>query len=543
MSPTSSNSLVRYVIRPQEEQLKLPSHRRGVRGLFLIAEDGLGVAKELAERIIADDGFAYIIASEKCLEESQIQAECTVAQNLFGKIGGIIHLAGLNAMPMPQDMTSWRTETQLQCKSFFQLLKFAREDLNKSEGTVFNKLISCSLHGGHYGRDLVQQPGLPIAGGGQGLLRSLEYEWNNILAKTIDFDLALSAKAMAEIIMEELVVDGGQLEIGYPEGKRIVFHSHRAPLQPVPKPKGLIPQKKWVILATGGGRGITSQTIQMLSNEDNHFVLIGKSELLDRSDYQKYAMMDKAQLRSLFIQEAVASKGAITPKDIESKISKILNDREIRENIARLRKIGSRVTYFPCNVSDAGAFGGLIDQIYDEIGNIDIVIHGAGIIEDSLVDDKTSASFDRVFDTKVDSAYILYRKLKWESLKGFIVFSSTAGRYGNRGQADYAAANELLTRFAWRIRAEWPHVLVKSLNWGPWTGVGMASGVVNKQFIDRGIIPIDVSNGVRYFIGELLHGKPEEVEVILGEGTWNPARENLLRDIFNTDFFLNSPFN
>ena len=39
------------------------------------------------------------------------------------------------------------------------------------------------------------------------------------------------------------------------------------------------------------------------------------------------------------------------------------------------------------------------------------MIHGAGVIEDKLLRDKTPESFDRVFGTKVDSSLLLARKL------------------------------------------------------------------------------------------------------------------------------------
>ena len=77
---------------------------------------------------------------------------------------------------------------------------------------------------------------------------------------------------------------------------------------------------------------------------------------------------------------------------------------------------------------------------------IDGVIHGAGVIQDKLIRDKTPESYDRVFGTKVESALILSRRLQFEQLKFCVFFASVAGRFGNRGQSDYAAANEVLSQ-------------------------------------------------------------------------------------------------
>jgi len=162
----------------------------------------------------------------------------------------------------------------------------------------------------------------------------------------------------------------------------------------------------------------------------------------------------------------------------------------------------------------------LIDDIYARYGRLDVVIHGAGIIEDKLITDKTFASFERVFDTKVDSTFILSRYLRPDSLKALVLFSSVAGRYGNRGQSDYAAANETINRLAWLFDQQWSNTRVVAINWGPWDTVGMASEEVKRQFRERGIVPIPLAAGRQFFIDELRYGRKGEVEVSAGEGPW-----------------------
>lgn len=533
LSTPRSNDTTRYIIRGEQELLRLPARKEKMQGLFLITDDELGIAKLLADTLLYCGAFAYVVEKEHYLTETAIRHEVESARRLFGPVTGIIHLAGLKAMPMPEDMERWHDEVQSQCKSLFYFLQLAGRDLERKDHYSLKRIICCTILGGHYGRDGSLQPGLPIAGGGQGLLRSLEYEWDHLLAKTIDFDLSLVPEEMASIIFNELRVGGGKLEIGYPKGKRTVFSTYKAPLSPTIRPAGLVPLKNQVILATGGARGITAETIKMFSNEDNQYILVGRTELLDKMDYLKYLLMDAAQLRRTFIAESRGSNMPDTPRIIESRIARIIADREIRTNIAALRRTGSKVAYIACNVTDPVAFGNLLDALYRDYGKIDIVFHGAGVIEDHLLTDKSASSFNRVFNTKVDSAFILYKRLKWATVRCFVAFASTAGRFGNKGQSDYAAANEVLNRLAWRIWTEWPHVLVKSLNWGPWSGIGMANDAINEQFISKGIVPISKEEGVRYFVGELLHGDPSEVEVILGDGTWNPDKEDRIQSIFN----------
>ncbi|MBW3596198.1 MAG: KR domain-containing protein, partial [Planctomycetes bacterium] len=139
-----------------------------------------------------------------------------------------------------------------------------------------------------------------------------------------------------------------------------------------------------------------------------------------------------------------------------------------------------------------------------------------GVIEDKLVGDKTPDSFDRVFATKVESALILTRLLDFEKLKCCVLFASVASRYGNRGQSDYAAANEVLAKLAWRLDRQTPCRVV-AIDWGPWSGVGMVSDL-EKHMVARGLTLIDPPTGVQFFVDELLRGRKGESEVIIGGG-------------------------
>jgi NAD(P)-dependent dehydrogenase (short-subunit alcohol dehydrogenase family) len=213
--------------------------------------------------------------------------------------------------------------------------------------------------------------------------------------------------------------------------------------------------------------------------------------------------------------------------DVEAAYSRLLRDREVRENLAALRQTGATVRYFSVDVRDEAAFGQLIDEIYRQYGRLDGVIHGAGVIADSLVEDKTPDAFDRVFDTKALSAFVLSRKLQTDSLKVMVLFSSVAGRFGNRGQADYAAANEVLNKLAVYLDDRWPARVV-AVNWGPWAKTGMVSAEIRRQFEARGVPLIAPACGRRALDRELRYGRKGEAEVVLGGGPWQvvAARES-----------------
>jgi len=158
-------------------------------------------------------------------------------------------------------------------------------------------------------------------------------------------------------------------------------------------------------------------------------------------------------------------------------------------------------------VRDAAAFGALIDDLYARHGRLDVVIHGAGVIEDKLLKHKTRESFDRVFETKVAGAAVLARKLRPGCRVVF--FSSIAGVFGNRGQLDYAAANEALDHLAHHLAAGGRRAV--SVAWGPWAGTGMVSPELEREYARRGVGLIPPAAGFERLFDELARGRDANV--------------------------------
>jgi NAD(P)-dependent dehydrogenase (short-subunit alcohol dehydrogenase family) len=214
---------------------------------------------------------------------------------------------------------------------------------------------------------------------------------------------------------------------------------------------------------------------------------------------------------------------------VEAALRKLQRERELRQNLADLRESGARVEYVALDVRDEAGMKHLIDRIYRERGRLDAVVHGAGVIEDKLVRDKTPESFDRVVHTKADSSFLLSRLLRPESLRCLIFMSSISAAFGNYGQADYAAANGYFNGFACKLAAEWPCRVV-AMNWGPWDQTGMVSEGLREQFQNRGVQLIPVQSGVDAIVREI-EGAGTDPVVILGDGPWMAlAQSEAMRD-------------
>src|SRR5690606_38418430 len=98
-------------------------------------------------------------------------------------------------------------------------------------------------------------------------------------------------------------------------------------------------------------------------------------------------------------------------------------------------------------------------------------------------------------------------------LRAILLFSSVAGRTGNPGQADYAMANEILSRVAAVEAARRPGCLVRSLGWGPWDG-GMVTPSLKAHFDRLGLPLIPLATGAAAFVNEFRAG--DATEVVLG---------------------------
>ena len=90
----------------------------------------------------------------------------------------------------------------------------------------------------------------------------------------------------------------------------------------------------------------------------------------------------------------------------------------------------------------------LITAIVREHGQLNGIIHSAGLVRDDFILKKTAAQFREVLQPKVTGTYHLDVASAAVPLDFLMLFSSIAAWSGNAGQADYAAANGFMGQFA-----------------------------------------------------------------------------------------------
>ncbi len=345
-----------------------------------------------------------------------------------------------------------------------------------------------------------------------GFLKTAAQEWPAVRVKSVDLSREPAPRS-AERLLAELGAADGLVEVGYRDGIRTQLAVVPAPLGE--RPDALSLERDSVVLVTGGARGITARAALMLAERHRPtLVLVGRTS--DEPESAATAGLSEiSELREAMIQARRDEQRPLTPALVEKDCQRILQAREVRENLGQMRQAGSRVEYLICDVSDTTAFGELIDSVYAEHGRIDGVLHGAGVIEDKLIRDKQPDSLERVLTTKAGAAQTLAARLRPEDLRFLVFFSSVSGRFGNSGQADYAAASEVLSKLAHGLDCAWPGRVV-SIDWGPWRSAGMVSPWLEQEFARRGIALIGLEQGCRMLYEELSRGRKGETEVVIG---------------------------
>ncbi|HEY5792841.1 MAG TPA: SDR family NAD(P)-dependent oxidoreductase, partial [Chthoniobacterales bacterium] len=474
----------------------------------LVAMGSPEIAEAIGREIAATGSPAALLSGATLLDPEALRNAVTEIRAFQGPIGALVYVGGIGTGAMPDTLADWRQACQVDAKALFVLLQACAPDLQESKGRV----LSLSAMGGGFGRRPSPWHSLPSAGAPSGLLKTAAIEWPDVRFRVIDF-AEPDADLVGQAVAGELLAADMATEIGYFDGARQVYFEYSAPQPGDEKPR-LEAGPDWVLLVTGGARGITAEVLLGVLKPGMTVHLIGRAEEPEAEAGWSLGVPAE-KLKKIIIDRMKAVGETLTPALVEKAISAVLRDREIRDNLESFRSRGATVVYHSADVRDEAQMRGILDGIYGRHNRIDMVIHGAGVIEDKLLVDKTMESFDRVFDTKADSTYLLSRLLRPESLRCLALFASVAGRTGNRGQCDYAAANELVNRFGWWFRAHWPHVRVSSINWGPWES-GMASAEVNRQFRERGVIPIPPKQGREFFRREIFCCPPGEEEIVAG---------------------------
>jgi acyl transferase domain-containing protein/NAD(P)-dependent dehydrogenase (short-subunit alcohol dehydrogenase family) len=212
-------------------------------------------------------------------------------------------------------------------------------------------------------------------------------------------------------------------------------------------------RQEGVYLITGGLGGIGYTLAKELAKSHNaKLVLINRTPLPERSEWADW-------------------------------LHKHGHDDKISLGISKVRKLeelGADVLVLSGDVTDVDRMQESVNEAEAKYGVINGVIHGAGTINDALIQMKNQGDIEEVFAPKVYGTLVLDEIFKDKNLDFFVLFSSTSTAIAPVGQIDYVAANCFLNAFA-QYRNTSQSGYTVAVNWGVWNEVGMAASSAAKM--------------------------------------------------------------
>ncbi|NJK58277.1 MAG: SDR family NAD(P)-dependent oxidoreductase [Pleurocapsa sp. SU_5_0] len=305
-----------------------------------------------------------------------------------------------------------------------------------------------------------------------GPVKVIPQEYPNVSCRSIDVVLPPSGSWQEEKLVEQLLI-----ELEVPISEQIIayrgssrwlqtFEAVRLgeSLEETPRLR-----EEGVYLITGGLGGIGLVLAEYLAKTVKaKLMLTGRSSFPARNEWSDWLATHDETDR------------------VSSKLQKILN----------LENLGAEVSVIQADVTDFSQMSKALAQIQQQFGQLNGVIHAAGVPGGGLIQRKTHEEVERILAPKIKGTLVLNSLIKDIELDFLVLTSSTAAILGELGQVDYTGANAFLDAIAQhKFYRQKPFTL--SINWEAWQKVGMATSTVRPQeiqehFKDRlqqGILP------------------------------------------------------
>ncbi len=309
-------------------------------------------------------------------------------------------------------------------------------------------------------------------GARSGLAKALAREWEQTSVRVIDL-ISDDVNTVTQGLCNEVGVNGpDEIRICADGRTGVQYALCDAPL-------ATNAAQDAVVLVTGGARGIGLAIAQELAERGCTLALIGRTQ-------PSVEPLDEDAEKDRIRAELTERGERVTPVAIDKELAPLRARDEVRKAVESV----PRATYHSVDLADGDAVQALIDDVIDTHGAIHAVVHGAGVEDSRPVQNKAPDALDRALGAKVHGALALLDAL--DSSVRLVSMGSVAGRFGNAGQTDYAAANDALARLTCS------HKNGLCVDWTAWGDAGMATrGGMQHLLEQRGVDLLPASIGAR----------------------------------------------
>jgi acyl transferase domain-containing protein/NAD(P)-dependent dehydrogenase (short-subunit alcohol dehydrogenase family)/acyl carrier protein len=479
------------ILRPPLNICKPTCINLGQGRRVVIMPDQAGVAEILTQRL--QSMGVEVLSLDAKLDET-VLTELLKSWITAGPIQGVYWLPALDDEGPLNGMhlDAWHEALRVRIKLLYATMRTLYGQVAKP-GTF---LVSATRLGGMHGYDGAGAVA-PLGGAVVGFTKTYKRERSEALVKVVDFEVGRNDSEVAETIIEETLRDPGAVEIGYSQDLRWTVGLQEQPLGDGQHSLTLGPDSVFVITGAAGSI-VSAITADLAAASGGTFYLLDLVPTPDPSnpDLGRFLSDKEGLKRDLF--ERIKARGErATPALVEKELASLERAQAAQSAIDAVRSAGGTPYYFSVDLTNADGVTSVINQARQRSGRIDVLVHAAGIERSHFLPDKDQREFDLVFDVKSDGWFNLLCAIGDMPLGATVAFSSIAGRFGNAGQTDYSAANDLLCKITSSFRTTRPATRGIVIDWTAWSGIGMATrGSIPKMMEAAGIDMLPPEAGV-----------------------------------------------
>ncbi len=521
----AANAIVRRVpvpvLRPALAQCRATGVVLDGDARVVLAADLGGVGDALAKRL---DKLGVTVLRLDPAAGAEAISERLDGWLADGPITGVYWLPALDEEgPVDaMDHASWREALRVRVKNLYATMR------RLNAGAPF--LVTGTRLGGRHGYDPAGATS-PLGGAVTGFAKAYKREQPDALVKAVDFAASRRTARLADVLVDETLRDPGCVEVGMDDvgakasagdGGRPTFRwgvgLHEQPAADGNPGMDLNPGSVYVI--TGAAGSIVSAISADLARSGGggvfHLLDLTPAPDPDDTDLRQF-FTDKEGLKTSLIARMKADGTKLTPVMVEKELARIERLAMAEAAIAAVTQAGGTAHYHCVDLTDAEAVEQVMAGVAKDHGHVDVVLLAAGVEISRLLEQKEPREYDLVFGVKSDGWFNVLHGLADTPVGATVAFSSVAGRFGNVGQTDYSAANDLLCKLTSNLRRTRPDVRGIVIDWTAWGGIGMATrGSIPAVMAAAGIDMLPAEAGIATIRRELTAGGTRGEIVVAG---------------------------
>ena len=365
----------------------------------------------------------------------------------------------------------------------------------------------------------------PFTGLLAGFVKSLARELPAAVFRSLNVDEIDFLQGMTRLDAELSHRDKA-VEVCYRDGNRFAIELSR--LERPSQGDAPLLTSDSVVLATGGGRGVTAVlTEELLTRFGCTVVALGRTNPATApAPILRMSANQLADYEQEFYKSELAKGDGVKITELKNRFRSYQAAQEVTDRVQSLSALPGRFEYISGDITNREIITAIVESVFKKYGRLDMVLHGAGVQISKALTRKTVGDFHSVVAAKIASLQHIYRaceKQRADRPVHYHLLTSAFSYMGNDGQPDYGAVNESLNRLS-DVMSVAPesretHSQWCSVGWLGWAGIGMTRGSEFAALAaSRGLRGITRSEGREIFSHFLAGQATAPINILMADG-------------------------